>query len=121
MTIQVGEAWKAYLKLSQKDEKGYVYGSPKLGRDSFYRMYDGMTRLIKEKHALSYYYTDALAALEGLRRLVARLETLWSEHHSPAAPCEAFAWNSGSRGLRLFPKGCVSRYRFYYFVREQTL
>jgi hypothetical protein len=91
MTIQVGEAWNEYEKLSEQHPLEYVYGSPKLGRQSFNRMYDGMTRLIKEKHALSYYYTDALSSLEGLRRLVDRLKTLWDENHLPNAPAATFA------------------------------
>jgi hypothetical protein len=90
MTIQKGEAWKKYLELSEQDERGYVYDSPRLGRESFNTLYDGISKLAEEKHALSYYFTDMLMAHQNLLAMLVRMEDLWKDHHDPGAHPETF-------------------------------
>ena len=83
MTAQA--AWDAYLATAKKTEKERIFDAPRLGRDSFYLLYNGICRVIKDKHALSYYFTGMLTALDELELYINRIDELWQEHHSADA------------------------------------
>jgi len=78
-------AWEAYLNTAKNDAQQYIWGAPRLGRDSFYTLYGGICKIITDKHALSYYYTGMLTACDDLKSMVKRILELWMAHHSPSA------------------------------------
>ena len=83
MTAQA--AWEAYLAAAKKDANEHVFGAPRLGRDSLFLLYNGICRIIKDKHALSYYFTGMLTALDELELYINRIDELWQQHHSADA------------------------------------
>lgn len=85
MTVQKSTAWARYEEEAKKHPKRYVNGAPKLGRDSFYQIFDCIGKLVEEQHALSYYYTDSLRAIDQLRTMFKRMEELWEQFHDPDA------------------------------------
>jgi len=83
ISMNKNEAWKEYQEASLKTPEKILCGSKVVGYDTFSSLYDSMTKLIEEKHALSYYYTGALDAITTLTSTVERLEKLWKENHDP--------------------------------------
>ena len=49
-----------------------------------------MTKLTEEKHALSYYYTDALGALTNLDKMLECVQGLWKAYHKTNASPSTF-------------------------------
>jgi hypothetical protein len=90
MSLPKMDAWKEYQTLAKDDAQGSVYGSKPLGYESFSTLYDGLSKLIEEKHALSYYFTGAQEAMAALVMLTKRMRVLWDLHHNPAAAAETF-------------------------------
>lgn len=88
MAMTATEAYDEYRNLSLKHEKGHVFGAPPLGRDSFRKLFTGICKIVKEKHALSYYFTGMLHVLTELTLMVQRMKDLWLIHHSPNGSSE---------------------------------
>lgn len=80
VSLAKGDAWTSYEKLAVENN-GLVYGCRKIGYESFSSLYDGLTKMIEEKHALSYYFTDALRAITSLGEIVERQHVLWKQFH----------------------------------------
>lgn len=89
MSINKIEAWNEYDALSKKGG-GTVQGYKRVGYESFSTLYDGLSRLIEQKHALSYYFTEAMQAAVALGEMVNRIENLWTQHHVATSPPEHF-------------------------------
>lgn len=88
MDLSKTRAYDQYSKLA--DENGYIHGHKKIGYPSFAALYDGIARLVQARNSLSYYYTDALSALNSLKEMLERLEELWVLHHLPDSPPSCF-------------------------------
>lgn len=70
MSMTLTEAWGAYSEAI--GEVGYP---------TFREIYNLVCRLVTEKHSLSYYFTDAIAAISLLEDMAKRVKQLWEEYH----------------------------------------
>jgi hypothetical protein len=86
--LLVTEMWDLYLAESRKHPEQFVLGAPRIGRESFHKLFNGVATITEEKHSLSYYYTGAVSALNDLTTMLTRLETLWTQHSLPESPAD---------------------------------
>lgn len=88
VAIDKKHAYEEYLKLADEDDR--ILGEKRLGYPSFSSLFSGVTRMITAKHALSYYYVDALD-VSSLQDMVNRLNVLWDLHHVLTSSPETYA------------------------------
>lgn len=78
------ETWRNYDALATK-YNGFVFGAKRVGFPTFKALYDGICKGITEKHSLSYYFTDAIWALEFLEKMAKRARDIWGKFHKENA------------------------------------
>lgn len=88
VAIDKKHAYEEYLKLADEDDR--ILGEKRLGYPSFSSLFSGVTRMTTAKHALSYYYVDALD-VSSLQDMVNRLNVLWDLHHVLTSSPETYA------------------------------
>jgi len=82
MSLDAEATYKLFCEEAEKDPQTVLAGAKRLGRDSFYTLYNAVAKIISDKHALSYYYTGMLGAFDLLEEMVARMGQLYEQHHS---------------------------------------
>jgi hypothetical protein len=89
MALSQSEAWDKYSELSQQNN-GVIDGWSTIGRTTFFKLYDATSKLIEEKHSLSYFYTQCLEAFSFLGKVIARLRELYALHKQSDSSFEEF-------------------------------
>jgi len=80
MSLSLEQLWHAYQEEGKRGNNT-VFDAPMVGRDTFRKLLNSCSRRIAEKHALSYYYTDAIEAMDWLLAVIERLEKLLQAHN----------------------------------------
>lgn len=114
MALDFSNCFAAYEKDAERNG-GMINGAKKVGRTTLRLMFEASTKPIIEKHALSYYFTDGLDALEWIESMLTRIEeivTLVDRAENPSFWVEMDEIGMSFAQIQELHKGMVSHLKY---------
>jgi hypothetical protein len=87
LRLGVSQAYEEYKLLADAND-----GQRLVGYKPFAKMYNTVCKSIKQKHSLSYYFTDVLLAASLLRQMAERVAELYNAHRGTDGPENVNQW-----------------------------